>query len=158
MPNLLVNRIIPVFLFVMAVAVALNLILTPVYHDGSADYVVWKIMNWPMAVGVAIALIAGYIRYRAAKREGPDSMKSLRATLVFYGAIVLAIIFYWNWMMDPEPGQRDRLSRDQPHDLLPAGGRPLYSNWPLHGQVSLARHGIIAADNSAFCSWQRRPI
>ena len=110
MPNLLVNRIIPVFLLVMAVAVGLNLILTPVYHDGSADYVVWKIMNWPMAVGVAIALIAGYIRYRAAKREGPDSMKSLRATLVFYGAIVLAIIFYWNWIWTLNPDSETGLA------------------------------------------------
>ena len=91
MSNMLVNRIIPVFLFVMAVAVGLNLILTPVYHDGSDNYAIWKIMNWPMAVGVAIALIAGYIRYRAAKREDADSMKSLRATLVFYGAIVFDV-------------------------------------------------------------------
>ena len=110
MPNILVNRIIPVFLFVMAIAVALNLILTPVYHDGSDNYAIWKIMNWPMAVGVAIALIAGYIRYRAAKREDPDSMKSLRATLVFYGAIVLAIIFYWNWIWTLNPDSETGLA------------------------------------------------
>jgi hypothetical protein len=103
MSNMLVNRIIPVFLFVMAVAVGLNLILTPVYHDGSDNYVIWKIMNWPMAVGVAIALIASCVRHRAAKRKDPDSMGSLRASLVFYGAIVLAIIFYWNWIWTLNP-------------------------------------------------------
>ena len=142
MPNLLVNRIIPVFLFVMAVAVGLNLILTPVYHDGSADYVIWKIMNWPMAVGVAIALIAGYIEYRGVKREDPDSMKSLRATLVFCGAIVLAKIYYWNWIWTLNTDSETGEAVSSPHELLPVGGRPLHRNRLVHGQVSLARHGM----------------
>ena len=110
MSNMLVNRIIPVFLFVMAVAVGLNLILTPVYHDGSDNYAIWKIMNWPMAVGVAIALITSCVRCRAAKRKDPDSMGSLRASLVFYGAIVLAIIFYWNWIWTLNPDSETGLA------------------------------------------------
>ncbi len=104
MPMILVNRVIPVFLFAVAIAVFANLILTPVYHDGSADYPVWEILNWPMAVGVVIAMIANYARYRAAKAEDPDSMGSLRASLVFYGAIALTMIFFWNliWTLNPD--------------------------------------------------------
>ena len=110
MPTILVNRIIPAFLFVMAIAVAANLILTPVYHDGSDNYVIWKIMNWPMAVGVAIAMIVSYVRYRAAKRGDADSMGSLRASLVFYGAIVLTMIFYWNWIWTLNPDSETGLA------------------------------------------------
>lgn len=110
MPMILVNRVIPAFLFVMAIAVAANLILTPVYHDGSDDYVIWKIMNWPMAVGVAIAMIVSYIRYRAAKRGDADSMGALRASLVFYGAIVLTMIFFWNWIWTLNPDSETGLA------------------------------------------------
>ena len=110
MPTILVNRIIPVFLFVMAIAVAANLILTPVYHDGSDNYVIWKIMNWPMAVGVAIAMIVSYVRYMAAKRMDADSMGSLRASMVFYGAIVLTMIFYWNWIWTLNPDSETGLA------------------------------------------------
>ena len=103
MSMILVNRIVPAFLFIMAIAVAANLILTPVYHDGSENYAVWKIMNWPMAVGVAIALIASCIRYKTGKQGDSNSMGSLRATLVFYGAIVLTMIFFWNWIWTLNP-------------------------------------------------------
>ncbi len=110
MPEILTNRIIPVFLFVMAIAVAANLILTPVYHDGSDNYAIWKIMNWPMAVGVAIVMIVSFIRHRAAKRMDPDSMASLRGSLVFYGAIVLTMLFYWNWIWTLNPDSETGLA------------------------------------------------
>ena len=103
MPKLLTNRIIPGFLFLTALAVFANLILTPVYHDGSAEYPVWKALNWPMAVGVVMVLIASCMRQRAAKAEDPNSMRSLRASLVFYGAIVLTMIFFWNWIWTLNP-------------------------------------------------------
>ena len=110
MPTILLNRLIPVFLFVMAIVVGANLILTPVYHDGADTYPVWVIINWPMAAGVVIAMIASFIRYRAAKRTNPDSMASLRASLVFYGAIVLTIIFYWNWIWTLNPDSETGLA------------------------------------------------
>ena len=56
MNNVLIKRIKALFLVAMAIAVALNLILTPVYHDGSPDYPVWEIMNWFMAAAVLVAL------------------------------------------------------------------------------------------------------
>ena len=63
----------------------------------------WKALNWPMAVGVVIVLIASCMRQRAAKAEDPNSMRSLRASLVFYGAIVLTMIFFWNWIWTLNP-------------------------------------------------------
>ena len=110
MPEILTNRIIPVFLFVMAIAVAVNLILTPVYHDGSDNYAIWKIMNWPMAAGVVVVMIASFIRYRAAKQVDADSMGSLRASLVFYGAITLTMLFFWNWIWTLNPDSETGLA------------------------------------------------
>lgn len=103
MSNILVNRVVPALLLLMAIAVFGNLILTPVYHNGSADYPVWDILNWPMAAGVIIAMIAASHRNRAAKAADPDSMRSLRASLVFYGAIVLTMIYFWNWFWTLNP-------------------------------------------------------
>ena len=41
----MLKRVLGVFLVATGIAVALNLILTPVYHDGSAEYPVWKILS-----------------------------------------------------------------------------------------------------------------
>ena len=46
-----VKRIAALYLALTALAVFFNLILTPVYHDGSPDYPVWKIVNYFMAAG-----------------------------------------------------------------------------------------------------------
>ena len=110
MQGLLVNRVIPVFLILMAAAVFFNLILTPVYHDGSDDYAIWKILNWPMALGVLIALIASYVRCRSVSRDEPNSLKSLRASLVLYGAIALAMIYYWEWIWTLNPDSETGLA------------------------------------------------
>ena len=47
----MVKRIGGIYLLVTALAVALLLIITPLIHDGSADYPLWKILNWFMAAG-----------------------------------------------------------------------------------------------------------
>ena len=44
----IVRRLLGVFLVVIAIVVAINLMATPLYHDGSEDYPIWKIVNWFM--------------------------------------------------------------------------------------------------------------
>ena len=41
----LARRPLGAYLVLIAIAVAANLILTPVYHDGAPDYPVWQIIN-----------------------------------------------------------------------------------------------------------------
>ena len=60
-----VRRIVAVFLIATAIAVVVNLAATPLYHDGSADYTVWEILNYFMAVGTVIVLVVGILRKRA---------------------------------------------------------------------------------------------
>ena len=65
----MIKRILAGFLVVVGVVVALNLILTPLYHDGSPEYPLWRIVNWFMAVGVLVALVASFLRRRALGSE-----------------------------------------------------------------------------------------
>ncbi len=93
-----VKRVAAVFLVAMAIAVAVNLILTPVYHDGSPEYPVWRILNWFMAVAVFLALAASYLRRRDVESADADTLRRLRAGMAFYGAIVLTMLFFWGWL------------------------------------------------------------
>ena len=96
------RKLTSIFLVLMAAAVALNLILTPVYHDGSPDYPVWKILNWFMAVTVFIILVASCLQRRAAGKDA-GTFDRLRVSLTFYGAIALTMLFFWGWLWTLNP-------------------------------------------------------
>ena len=98
-----VKRVLAVFLAATAIVVAVNLILTPVYHDGAPDYPVWKIVNWFMAAGVVIALVVSCLRRRALETEGVSTLDYLRVTAAYYGAIVLTMLFFWGWIWTLNP-------------------------------------------------------
>ena len=91
------RKLTSIFLVLMAAAVALNLILTPVYHDGSPGYPVWEALNWFMAVTVFIILVASYLQRRAVGKDA-STFDQLRASLAFYGAIALTMLFFWEWL------------------------------------------------------------
>ena len=94
----IVGRILAVYLVVTALAAAVLLIVTPLIHDGSADYPLWKIFNWFMAVGVVVMLVISFVRKRAQGNKGGGSdLESARVSLVYYGAIVLTMLFFWEW-------------------------------------------------------------
>jgi hypothetical protein len=102
----LVTKIVAAYLVIVGLAVFLNLIATPLYHDGSPDYPVWKILNWFMAVAVLIILVVGFMRKRmldSAGEEGPSMLDHVRGSFVFYGGIVLAMLFYWEWFWTLNP-------------------------------------------------------
>ena len=95
-----VRRGVAVALVVLAVAVGLNLMFTPVYHDGGDAYPVWQVLNWFMAVAVVIALLISYHRSRSGDGGpgDPVTREYLGATAMLLGSIALVIIFYWNWL------------------------------------------------------------
>ncbi len=100
----IVRKIVGAFLVITSIAVAVHLAVTPLYHDGSADYPVWDIFNWFMAVGVVIVLTIGILRKRAIEGSDVDTLTYLRTSVVFYGSIVLAMLFFWQWfwLFDPD--------------------------------------------------------
>ena len=98
-----VRRIVAVFLIATSIAVAVNLAATPLYHDGSADYTVWEILNYFMAVGTVIVLVVGILRKRAIGGTDVDTLTYLRTSVMFYGGIVLASLFFWEWFWQLNP-------------------------------------------------------
>ena len=66
-------------LVLIALAVAVNLILTPVYYDGAPDYPAWEIMNWFMAVGAFLVLVVSVMRRHALGGRKDDALAYVRA-------------------------------------------------------------------------------
>ncbi len=96
---LLLGRVTSVYLIVLAVVVAVNFIITPLYHPGGDEpYTVWETLNWFMAVGMVATVIASYIQKRRVDADGSSDVKRyLEANAVFYLAVVVFLIFFWNW-------------------------------------------------------------
>ena len=99
----LVKRVLAVFLVVIGIAAAALLIVTPLTHDGSPDYPVWKMLNWFMAAGVVIVLVVAFLRKHV--REGDELIVAeyLRLNFVYYGAIALTMLFFWEWFWTLNP-------------------------------------------------------
>ena len=92
-----VKRVSAVFLAATAVVVFFNLIFTPVYHDGSDNYALWKIVNWFMAAAVLVALVVNVQLMRALNAKEASTLDYVRTTVAFYATIVLAMLFFWSW-------------------------------------------------------------
>ena len=102
----IIRRLLGVFLVVIAIVVAINLMATPLYHDGSEDYPIWKIVNWFMAIGVVAALIVNAMRKRALGVGGtdePNVLEYLRVNLTYYTTIIVTILFFWGWFWTLNP-------------------------------------------------------
>ena len=95
-------------LFILSgVGAAVLLMVTPLFHDGSPEYPAWRAMNLVMAVMVVVAalVIACFWKYNLAKSE-PGSASTLdviRVNAMFFGAIVLAMWFFWEWFWTLNP-------------------------------------------------------
>jgi len=99
----LVKRVLAVFLVVTGIAAAALLIITPLTHDGSPDYPVWRILNWFMAAAVVIVLVVAFMRKHVPGREELIVTEYLRLNFVYYGAIALTMLFFWEWFWTLNP-------------------------------------------------------
>lgn len=136
-----VRRVVAVALIVLAVAVGLNLMLTPVYHDGGDTYPAWQVLNWFMAVAVVISLLISFHRVRALKGgpNDPVTREYLGATALFLGATGLIVNLLLELALDAVPGERSRPGRSIPHQPLPVDGRTLQLGFRRRRPVPLAR-------------------
>ena len=99
----LAQRSVALYLAATAIAVAFLLMLTPLFHDGSPEYPAWKVLNWFMAAGVGVIVVAAFRSYRAFGDGDRATVGYLRSRLAFYGAIVLAMLFFWGWFWTLNP-------------------------------------------------------
>ena len=93
------------YLVATAIAVLVLFIVTPLTHDGSPEYPIWKILNYFMAVSVFIMLVVGCCRKCLLTRRGaqPTTLDQIGASIAFYGAVALAMLFFWNWFWTLNP-------------------------------------------------------
>ena len=92
-----------VYLIALAAAVAVNFVVTPLYHPGGDEpFTVWEILNWFMAVGMVIALAASYVE-KSRVGGSVDLKRYVEANVLFYAAVALFLVFFWNWFSDLSP-------------------------------------------------------
>ena len=91
------QRILAVILVATAIVIAVNWVITPIYHNGSAEYPVWKVLNWFMGFAILVSLIVNFTRKRALRNGEPDSSitrEYLEANLAFYASLLLVPWFF----------------------------------------------------------------
>ena len=91
-------RIVAAYQMLMAAAVGVHFIITPLYHPGGDEpFTAWLVLNWFMAVSVVIVLLGSFARKRRMDAEEADTRTSLETNIVFYAALGLFLWFFWNW-------------------------------------------------------------
>lgn len=85
-----------IYLGLTALAVLLHFWLNPFYPDSWAVGTIWDLLAPFMAIGIVALLTHAWVHKR---RLAPDatSMTQFWVHATFYAAVVLAILFFWNW-------------------------------------------------------------
>ena len=94
----MVKRLAGLYLAVVGAAVAVHFVIDPLIYEwaeGDGTPVLWIILDWLMAVGLAIALWVTFEAKRAAD-AGSDLREYLTANAGFYVAAALALLLVWN--------------------------------------------------------------
>lgn len=90
------------YAILLAVAVGIHFVVTPLYHSGHGPFVLWEIFDWFMAPAALIALGAvGYWKFFP--EQSGDTGRGTGA--LFWATVFLALWFFWNWfglLMDRE--------------------------------------------------------
>ena len=105
----MLKRISGVILIVMAVVIAVQTIVEPLYHtssEGQPYSPLWSIIGWLMILPIALGLIYGYLRKKDVDSEGGGAVtrEFLAANTQFYGFLFVGILFLWNWFNQLSPG------------------------------------------------------
>ena len=90
------KRVLAVYLLAVGLAVAVNFVATPFYHDGGDDYPVWDILNWFMAAAMVIAVVVSFVEKRRSCQAGDDLKRHLDANVPFYASVVVLLLFLAN--------------------------------------------------------------
>ena len=88
----------------MALVVLFHFVFNPFYEDAVDAISVWHVLNWVMAVGIVVTLALTYVRMRSLGTDS-DTNIYICVNVAFYAALVLAILFFWNWFDDLTAGE-----------------------------------------------------
>ena len=101
----IIRGVLAVYLAITALAAAVLLGVTPLFHDGAPDYPMWRVLNWFMALGVVAVLVVSVMRDRSVARRGdePELLERISVSSTLYASIALAMIFFWGWFWTLRP-------------------------------------------------------
>ena len=103
-------RVLGSFNVLVAVAVAINMVATPLYHQGG-DFVVWATLNWFMAAAILISIIESATAVCCSKTccDGAKCSSSCSsACALFCASVVVGLLFFNAWftgLMSSEPAE-----------------------------------------------------
>ncbi len=96
-----VKRIVALYLFALAPALAIHLVVTPLYlNEAAPDYGPWLWFNPFTVAGAVLITIAGFLHKRAVDARPADEIgwrEYFEANLGFYLGGALTIAVFWNW-------------------------------------------------------------
>ena len=98
-------RAVAAYLVLMGAVIAVNFVLTPVYHPGGDEpFTVWETINWFMAAAIVLTLVFSYTyKRRIDKDESADVKRFIEANTVFHVTIVVFLLFFYNWFSNLSP-------------------------------------------------------
>ena len=96
-------KMIAVFFWLSATAVALHFVFTPLYENVMDIDEMWGAFNIVMAIAVLGALGIHLYRKLVLDMQGADAgitREYLEANLLVYLSVALSLLFFWNWIDD----------------------------------------------------------
>ncbi len=92
----MLNKLAGWLLILISVVIGVQYSLQAAYDSGD----VWYILDFVILAGVAISLIANYLRKRAldAQNDGGLSREYFEANALLYASVALTLMFLYNWI------------------------------------------------------------
>ena len=93
------QRVLGGYLMVIALAVAVNFIITPFFFDNESGYPIWDVLDYFMAVAILIAFAASCWDKWSLCKEGDeaDLKRYVSVNVAFFATGVLLLLFFSNW-------------------------------------------------------------
>ena len=88
------------FLVLVGLIVMIHTIAEPVYYNSTADSVyspAWDYINFTIAISLILGILFSNSRLRQVTHD-TDVKEFVASNVLFYGFIVLSILFYTNWL------------------------------------------------------------
>ena len=108
------KRITGVYLILVAAAVAVHMVVEPLYYastEAQPYSPFWNILNPCMALAIALAVLFCHLRMKRANSEGesgPVTRGYLCANVLYFGTLFIGLLFFWNWFNLQSPGIHSR--------------------------------------------------
>ena len=95
----ILQRVLGGYSMVIALAVAVNFILTPFFFDNWSGYRIWDVLHFFMAAAILIVFVAScWDMWRLCKAgDEADLKRYVSVNVAFFATGVLLLLFFSNW-------------------------------------------------------------